>query len=86
MTKKYQVVGIGNAVSDVIAKTSDEFLSENNVTKGIMQLIDETRAAALFSAMKEQQKRLGAQWQTQFRDLALWVLVQLLLAGLQTMI
>jgi sugar/nucleoside kinase (ribokinase family) len=59
VTKKYQVVGIGNAVSDVIAKTSDEFLSENNVTKGIMQLIDETRAAALFSAMKERTETPG---------------------------
>ena len=59
MIKKYQVVGIGNAVSDVISKTSDEFLSENNVTKGIMQLIDESRAAALFLAMRERTETPG---------------------------
>ena len=51
MTKSYQVVGIGNAVSDVIATTSDAFLMENSVEKGIMQLIDQPRAEALFSAM-----------------------------------
>ena len=39
MKKKYEVVGIGNAVSDVIAITTDEFLIENQVEKGIMQLI-----------------------------------------------
>ena len=51
MRKPYQVVGIGNAVSDVIAKTSDMFLAENGVEKGIMQLIDQPRAEALFSVM-----------------------------------
>ena len=51
MSKPYQVVGIGNAVSDVIAKTSDIFLAENGVEKGIMQLIDQPRAEALFSVM-----------------------------------
>ena len=51
MTKLYQVVGIGNAVSDVIATTSDAFLMTNSVEKGIMQLIDQPRAEALFSAM-----------------------------------
>ncbi len=51
MTKPYQVVGIGNAVSDVIATTSDAFLVENGVEKGIMQLIDQPRAKELFSAM-----------------------------------
>ena len=51
MTKSYQVVGIGNAVSDVIAIKSDAFLAEKGVEKGIMQLIDQPRAKELFSAM-----------------------------------
>ncbi len=51
MSKAYQVVGIGNAVSDVIATSSDEFLIENGVEKGIMQLVDQPRAEALFAAM-----------------------------------
>ena len=51
MSKAYQVVGIGNAVSDVIATSSDEFLAEHGVEKSIMQLVDQTRAEALFAAM-----------------------------------
>ena len=51
MNKSYQVVGIGNAVSDVITTTSDIFLAENGVEKGIMQLVDQPRAEVLFSAM-----------------------------------
>ena len=59
MKKKYEVVGIGNAVSDVIAITTDEFLIENQVEKGIMQLIDEPRAMALFTAMQERAETPG---------------------------
>ena len=51
MSKAYQVVGIGNAVSDVIATSSDDFLAEHGVEKGIMQLVDQPRAEALFAAM-----------------------------------
>ena len=36
--KKYEVVGIGNAVSDVIAITTDEFLIENQVEKGKIKM------------------------------------------------
>ena len=57
--KKFQVVGIGNAVSDVIATTNDEFLTENGVEKGIMQLIDQLRAEALFSAMDQRTETPG---------------------------
>lgn len=51
MTKKYQVVGIGNALVDVLANCDDSFLSDNGVEKGIMQLIDTTRAADLYGMM-----------------------------------
>ena len=51
MSKAYQVVGIGNAVSDVIATSSDDFLAEHGVEKGIMRLVDQPRAEALFAAM-----------------------------------
>ena len=44
MTKRYQVVGIGNAMVDVLAHGDDGFLAENGVEKGIMQLIDMERA------------------------------------------
>ncbi len=49
MSKTYQVVGIGNAMVDVLSHTSDEFLAANGVEKGIMQLIDLTRASELYA-------------------------------------
>jgi sugar/nucleoside kinase (ribokinase family) len=51
MTKKYQVVGIGNAMVDILSHIDDDFLTENNVEKGIMQLIDQARAAELYAKM-----------------------------------
>lgn len=49
MTKKYQIVGIGNAMVDVLAHADDGFLTENGIEKGIMQLIDMDRAVELYS-------------------------------------
>ncbi|EEW26162.1 adenosine kinase [Rhodobacter ferrooxidans] len=46
--KKFQVVGIGNAMVDVLAHADDAFLAENGIGKGIMQLIDMPRAVALY--------------------------------------
>jgi sugar/nucleoside kinase (ribokinase family) len=51
MNKTYDVVGIGNAIVDVLAKCDDQFLTDNGVEKGIMQLIDTARAAELYGAM-----------------------------------
>lgn len=51
MSKAWQVVGIGNALVDVIAPVEDGFLAQNRVEKGIMQLIDLKRATALYGAM-----------------------------------
>jgi len=47
--KKFQVVGIGNAMVDVLARAEDAFLAEAGVQKGIMQLIDMNRAVDLYS-------------------------------------
>jgi sugar/nucleoside kinase (ribokinase family) len=49
--KKYQVVGIGNAVVDVITQSSDSFLTEMGIEKGIMQLVETERSEQLFAAM-----------------------------------
>ncbi|MBC6443696.1 MAG: adenosine kinase [Rhodobacteraceae bacterium] len=49
--KKYQVVGIGNALVDILAHCEDAFLADSGVEKGIMQLIDADRAAALYARM-----------------------------------
>lgn len=47
----YNVVGIGNAIVDVIAQESNEFLASHGLTKGSMALIDADRAVELYSAM-----------------------------------
>jgi sugar/nucleoside kinase (ribokinase family) len=45
------VVGIGNAIVDVIAHADDAFLAEQGMVKGSMALVDETRAAELYELM-----------------------------------
>jgi sugar/nucleoside kinase (ribokinase family) len=47
----YDVVCIGNAIVDVLAKTDDAFLKGNRLTKGAMTLIDAGKAELLYSAM-----------------------------------
>lgn len=51
MNKPFQVVGVGNAMVDVIASVEDPFLAEMCVERGIMQLIDTARAVELYGAM-----------------------------------
>ena len=43
MTKTYDLVGIGNAVVDVITQCDDAFLNKMEIEKGIMQLTDQAR-------------------------------------------
>jgi sugar/nucleoside kinase (ribokinase family) len=45
------VIGIGNAIVDVIARTDEAFLAEQELAKGSMHLIDEPRAVALYDLM-----------------------------------
>jgi sugar/nucleoside kinase (ribokinase family) len=48
---RYDVVGIGNALVDVIAHAHDGFLDDHRLTKGRMDLIDTERAVALYQAL-----------------------------------
>jgi adenosine kinase len=48
---RYDVLGIGNAIVDVIARAEDDFLVRQNMRKGTMALIDEQRADAIYDAM-----------------------------------
>ncbi len=48
MSKTFQVVGIGNAMVDVLWECPDDFLAANGVEKGIMQLTDLARGAELY--------------------------------------
>ena len=36
-----KILGIGNAIVDVLCKVSDEFLRRNFLTKSTMKLVDE---------------------------------------------
>ncbi|HEX2654356.1 MAG TPA: adenosine kinase [Xanthobacteraceae bacterium] len=48
---RYDVLGIGNAIVDVIAQAQDDFLVKHGMQKGGMMLIDEPRAEAIYEAM-----------------------------------
>jgi adenosine kinase len=51
MTARYDVLGIGNAIVDVLARTEDDFLVRHGMRKGAMTLIDEARATGIYDAM-----------------------------------
>ena len=46
------ILGIGNAIVDVICKVDDRFLAKNNLTKSNMKLIDEVEFKKLLSNLK----------------------------------
>jgi len=48
---KYDVLGIGNAIFDVLVRTDEGFLAKHGMAKGSMMLIDEARAAAIYRDM-----------------------------------
>ena len=48
---RYEVVGIGNAIVDVISRESDQFLVEQQLVKSSMQLIPADRADELYRHM-----------------------------------
>ena len=54
-----KVLGIGNAIVDVICKVEDSFLSENSLAKGTMKLVDETEFKKLLSSLKIEETIAG---------------------------
>jgi len=50
-TAQLDVVGIGNAIVDVIAHTDDGFLAAASMVKGSMTLVDEARAETIYASM-----------------------------------
>ena len=48
---KYDVLGIGNAIFDVLVQTDDSFLTAHGMAKGGMALIDEARAGSIYRDM-----------------------------------
>lgn len=51
MPDLYDVAAIGNAIVDVIAPATDEFLAANGLDKGAMMLVDPAQSAALYAKM-----------------------------------
>ena len=47
-----KILGIGNAIVDVLCKVSDEFLIKNSLTKSTMKLVDEREFKKLLSSLK----------------------------------
>jgi sugar/nucleoside kinase (ribokinase family) len=47
----FDVVGIGNAIVDILSHADDAFLATNSLVKGAMTLIDAERASTLYRAM-----------------------------------
>jgi len=47
-----KILGIGNAIVDVICKVNDQYLLENSLTKSTMKLVDEKEFKKLLSTLK----------------------------------
>jgi len=52
MNNKFDVLCVGNAIVDVIAQCSDDFLSSNNLQKGSMRLISAEESTTLYGQIK----------------------------------
>ena len=54
-----KVLGIGNAIVDVICKVEESFITKNNLTKGTMKLVDEVEFKKLLSSLKIEETIAG---------------------------
>jgi len=49
MTDKFDVLGIGNAIVDILVNVDDDFLVKHDIPKGSMQLVDEATSERLYN-------------------------------------
>ena len=54
-----KILGIGNAIVDVLCRVDDDFLTKNSLTKSTMKLIDEKEFNNLISSLKIEQTISG---------------------------
>ena len=54
-----KILGVGNAIVDVICKVDDKFLTQNNLTKSTMKLVDENEFKTLLKNLKIQKTISG---------------------------
>ncbi len=59
MTARFDILGIGNAIVDVVARADNAILSKHGMRKGSMALIDAAAAEALYAAMPPGQESSG---------------------------
>ena len=57
MTKK--IIGMGNAVLDILASVSDEFLKSKNLSKGSMTLVDQEVSNSILKEINQPKKDSG---------------------------
>src|SRR5690554_587330 len=57
MNRKYNVVGIGNALVDIEFTVKDEFFSANQIEKGVMTLVDEDRQNQLMKIINTKEAK-----------------------------
>ena len=57
--ERYDVVGIGNAIVDIISRCDDGFLSKHDLAKGFMRLIDAEEANRLYADLRTGRPRPG---------------------------
>ena len=55
----FDILGIGNAIVDVVTRAEDQFLSRHDMHKGAMILVDAARAEAIYGAMPPGQESSG---------------------------
>jgi sugar/nucleoside kinase (ribokinase family) len=55
----YDVAGLGNAIVDVLAPVSEQFLLDHSIAKGAMTLVDEHRATTLHAALGKTREVAG---------------------------
>jgi len=56
---RFDILGIGNAIVDVVASVDDDFLSRHDLHKGTMRLVSAEQAGALYAAMPAGQESSG---------------------------
>ena len=59
LEKTIDVLGIGNAIIDVLADADDTFLLKHNLNKGSMTLVDEKSSSNIYSSMKNKIQMSG---------------------------
>ena len=59
-----KILGIGNAIVDVICKVNDNFLINNSLTKSTMKLVDEKEFQKLLENLSYQNKKILKKFQS----------------------